>query len=102
MDAVATHFMSEVGPVIENERDIGALRDRHQNFDGVPNRIVAYVFQPQLQRRDIACAEGAIQRFGEALGLELRRRDEIKPAAFRHAVSSFDKLRMSLKAQSSC
>ena len=68
MHAVAPSCARQIGPVVEDEGDIRALRDRHQDFGGALDLVVARIFQAQLQRRDIAGAERALQFSANARG----------------------------------
>src|SRR5262249_14592752 len=67
--------------IIENEGGIRALRDGHESLARPQDVRIGRVFEPQLQARDVAARERALQVLREGLRVELRRRNQIKPAA---------------------
>ena len=77
MDAVGAQFCGQVGPIVDDERDVGSLRDRHQNGCGAADIVIRNVLQTQLQARHISRVERLSQRFTEYARFQPRRCDEV-------------------------
>jgi len=88
MDAVAAKFSGEVGPVVQDKRDVVFLGDRQQFTDcTVDFRIRHGCFvgplEAQLQASDIAGRERGVQRCGKRRQLlrgEIGRADQVEAA----------------------
>ncbi len=68
MDAVATEFGGEIGPVVHDKGDIVRLRDRLQHRGRPANRVVVDILEPQLQAGDIAAGQPASRSFANLSG----------------------------------
>ena len=79
MDAVAIELGGEIGTVVHDESDGVRLRYRLQHRGRAPDRGVVDIFEPQLQAGDIAARQCLLEFFGEAVRVERRRRNQVKP-----------------------
>ena len=81
MAAVGSHFGGDIGPVIDDKRDLVRMRDRHQNVDRVTDRVIRRVLQAQLQAGNVTARQRRFKVTGKTRRLQHRRRDQIEPAA---------------------
>jgi hypothetical protein len=79
MNAVAIELSREIGPVVHDEGDAAPLREWPQDAGRAADRGVVAVFEAQLQAGDIAARKRLFELFGEAVGVESGRRDQIEP-----------------------
>jgi len=85
MDSVAVQLRRQVRAIVQDHSHAAGLGDRLQGADGLGDRIVAHILQPDLQGGHIAAFQGLGEVAREPIQIgQDRRRNQIEAAGERH------------------
>ena len=82
MHTVTSRFFGNVGPVIENKRNVQAVTQGQNRINCLADFVIANIFQAQLQAIDRTGIKNRLQLFRKADKFDFRRGQKVKAGMF--------------------